>query len=94
MTIVELRRELSQRDLTMEFEAICKRHTVTLKELFARRRYAPMCAARRDCWCLLRCRGWSFPLIARFWGMDHTTVMHGVRKAASDAVMAELKRSA
>lgn len=92
--IVDIIGELDVRDLAVDFVTICKRHGVTLWEVMGPRRPAHVCAARRACWCLLRCRGWSFPSIARLWGMDHTTIMHGVRKAASDAVMAELKRSA
>lgn len=33
-------------------------------------------------WRELRRMGWSYPRIARAFGVDHTTVMHAVRRAA------------
>ncbi len=46
-----------------------------------RLRWAVMYALRHTAY-----RGWSYPAIADYFFMDHTTVMHGVRRA--EAMMA------
>lgn len=45
------------------------------------RRLAAAVRARQHAWGALRGAGYSYPTIARAWGMDHATVMHGVRQA-------------
>ena len=35
---------------------------------------------RRIIWCELKDRGYSFPQIGRFFGRDHSSIQHGVRK--------------
>lgn len=89
MTIVELRRELDVRDLLDTFTAIARRHHVTLEELMSSKRQfgKAICLARRAAWVLLREAGWSYTTIAKLWGIDHSSVMHGVRKAKSAQVI-------
>lgn len=55
---------------------------VELEALFSRRREQPGCLARHTFWTYLYDgMGWSYPRIARIWGVDHTTVMSGVKRA-------------
>lgn len=36
---------------------------------------------RQDCWAWLTLHGYSLSAIGRHWGMDHTSVLYGVRAA-------------
>lgn len=42
-------------------------------------------APRRAIWCELRERGYSFPQIGKFFGRDHSTIMHGVRQHEAES---------
>ena len=58
-------------------------HAMTMDDIRARSRLAPIVLARADCMRRLRFeKGWSYPRIGRFFGMDHTTVMHNVNRSA------------
>jgi chromosomal replication initiation ATPase DnaA len=87
--------DLDQRDLLVDFTHIARKHGVLLAEIMGpRRAYGGVGRARRDCWRLLRERGWSYPSIGALWGVDHSSVMYGVRKAIGAEMLAELKRGA
>lgn len=80
-------------------------HEITLAQVRSKTRVAPIVAARADCMRRLReVRGWSYPVIGKwFGGFDHTTVMHHTQRtdAATKPVrnkeclaVADLKRKA
>lgn len=79
-------RALSPRDVTMGWlEEIIFWHRmggspVTSKDIFSRCRYRHVVVARADFMKRLRERGWSYPKIGRFLGMDHSTCMHHVER--------------
>lgn len=66
---------------------VCAEHRLPVAEVAGPRRQLPLVCARQDF--MWRCRQvktssgsprWSYPQIARFLGgMDHTTVIHGVK---------------
>ena len=87
--------ELDQRDLLVDFTAIAKKHHVTIAELMdGKRQLGAASQAKRECWLMLTERDWTYSAIARLWGIDHSSVMHGVRKAKGAAILVELKRGA
>ena len=54
---------------------------VTIEDIFSRNRAVYVMAARADCMRRLReTRGWSYPRIGKYFGMDHTTVLHHCNK--------------
>jgi chromosomal replication initiation ATPase DnaA len=59
---------------------IARKHGVSVEELVGRSCLRHVVEARRELYCALRARKWSYPAIGRFCGRDHTTVMAAVRK--------------
>ena len=54
---------------------------VAVAELMGRSQRFAVSHARFECWSLIREKlGVSYPTIARWWGVDHSSVMHGVRR--------------
>ncbi len=47
---------------------------VSVDDVLGRRRHAPTVRARRSFWASLRAHGYSYPVIARALGVDHSTV--------------------
>jgi chromosomal replication initiation ATPase DnaA len=62
-------------------ESVARRHGVSVDGLLGRARTAPLAAARHDLMCCLWASGVAYAEIGRLLGRDHTTVMHGVRRA-------------
>jgi hypothetical protein len=56
---------------------------VPAKRLLERNRRADVTSARYVAAWLLRRRRWSFPKIAELFGLDHSTMIHGLRKVAT-----------
>lgn len=55
---------------------------VTYGEIHTKCRSIHVAYARADCMRRLReVKGWSYPRIGKYFGMDHTTIMHHCRKA-------------
>jgi chromosomal replication initiation ATPase DnaA len=53
-----------------------------------------ICAARWiSCW-LLRRQGWTLLKIGRFLSVDHSTVLHGLRRVTSDAALRRTAQTA
>lgn len=52
----------------------------SIKASFTKSRHKSVALARHRVWFFLRARGWSFPEIAKLYGVDHTTVMSGVNR--------------
>ncbi len=71
---------LAERDLEGPLAAVAWKFGATLEEALGRRRLGHIVAARHACWAHLRALGWSYPAIAELWGVDHTSVMYGVKK--------------
>lgn len=54
---------------------------VPVAQLMGRSQVWAISHARFECWALIREKmGVSYPTIARWWGVDHSSVMHGVRR--------------
>lgn len=63
-------------------EDATKRFDITHTELMWRIRLPRLVRARQWVWMVLHdTHGWSFPDIAKAMGFNHTTVLHGTRKA-------------
>jgi chromosomal replication initiation ATPase DnaA len=63
-------------------ELVRKHGILSLKRVFARTRLQHVVSARGRVMLFLRERfTWSYPAIADFFGMDHTSVIAAVRKA-------------
>ena len=60
---------------------ISETHGVGMDELFSANRTRRVSRARWHAFDLLRSdMHWSFPRIAQFFGVDHTTVLHGISR--------------
>jgi chromosomal replication initiation ATPase DnaA len=78
--------ELRERDLLELAEQVAKGHQCTVLEMVGDRRLAAFVAARQELWLRLRETGhWSLTRIAQLARRDHTTVIHGIRKAKARA---------
>jgi chromosomal replication initiation ATPase DnaA len=55
---------------------------VPIKRLHERNRRSDVVSARYVAAWLLRRRHWSYPKIAEFFGLDHSTIISGLRKVA------------
>lgn len=62
-------------------QAVANRHRLTIDDIKGPSRKAYICRARWDAMRLLRDRGLSLPSIGRMLNRDHTTVVHGLRRA-------------
>lgn len=69
-------------DATAAAQNIAARHGIALADLLSRSRRYSVVRARHELMWTLRETGLSYPRIARWLAMDHTGVMHGVRKHA------------
>lgn len=61
-------------------EDVCRRHQVTMAILLGRSRYAPVAAARRELYALLRLQSLSYPEIGDLLGRNHSTIIFGVQE--------------
>ena len=59
---------------------VCQKRLVSERDVLNGGRTRNFVEARWHIWCLLRERGYSYKKIAMIFGMDHSTVIHGVRK--------------
>ena len=54
---------------------------ITMADIKSRSRLAPIVQARGDCMRRLRFdKGWTYPRIGRYFGLDHTTVQHHIKR--------------
>jgi chromosomal replication initiation ATPase DnaA len=53
---------------------------VSFEDIMRRTRIHRVAKARWKVFAALKKRGWSYPMIARPFGVDHTTVLYGVRR--------------
>ena len=55
---------------------------IPIGELLSRARNQNVIRARWVAWMVARRGGASMPVIAKYFGMDHTTILHGLRQSA------------
>ena len=74
---------------------VAERHGLTLEELRGPSRKHRVSRPRQEAMAFMRAEGrFSYPQIARYFGKDHTTVLHAVRAHAARYEMAEQARAA
>lgn len=74
--------ELCRRGLSELLESLCRQRGVMLQELCGGCRAQSVARARHELWWRIRAlpdRDYSYPEIARMFGCDASTVLHGVR---------------
>ena len=86
MSGLSLEQRLAQRGLLADMALVARRHHATLSEILGRQRYRRIVLARHAAWRDLRERGMSYPDIAWFWGVHHTTVLAACQKPAAEEV--------
>ena len=69
------------RDMATIVQQIASDNGLTLAEIKSRSRVAAITKPRHHAFAVLLDRGFSSAAVARFFGMDHTTVLHGAQKA-------------
>jgi chromosomal replication initiation ATPase DnaA len=84
---VSVETELEKRGLLGLARECAYAHSVTVDDIFSRRRFRPMCQARALLCAALRCRGWSYPAIGLVMHLDHTTVIYAAKSVPSDDVV-------
>ena len=64
---------------------------ISVKDIMGKSRKAPIARARFLCWFVARQQGMTLQQIARAFGRDHTTILHGIQReeAARNAEVAE-----
>lgn len=73
---------LRDRDMLDVVREVCAANHVTIGQVCGRARHASIATARHAVWTIIRSRfGLSYPEIGELFGVDHTTVMAGIRKA-------------
>ena len=56
-------------------------HPVTWEQIMSRRKPKPIADARAEAMAMIRDRlRWSYPMIGRYFGKDHSTVMYAVEQ--------------
>lgn len=78
-----LRELLDKRDLWEPLGKIARANHVSLEECFSTSRKKHIVRARHAIWRMLRAEGWSYPGIGDLFGMDHTSVIAGVKAEAA-----------
>lgn len=77
---------LTAAGLLEDVELVAGRYHVTPRDILGRRRTMTVSAARHDCWHVIRSRYTkSLPEIGELFGVDHTSVLHGILRAQERA---------
>ena len=69
-------------------------HVVPPSRLLRPGRHRDICSARWVAAWVLRRRNWSTPKIGRFFCLDHSTVLHGLRRVAASQELLLIARAA
>jgi hypothetical protein len=69
-------------------------HVAPPARLLSPGRHRDICSARWIAAWMLRMRNWSTPKIGRFLGLDHSTVLHGLRRVAASQELLLMARAA
>ena len=73
---------LRERDMLETVREACASQYVTIGQVCGRARHASIASARHVVWSIMRARfKLSYPELGELFGVDHTTVMMGIRKA-------------
>jgi chromosomal replication initiation ATPase DnaA len=83
--VEEIREQGSAREIV---KMVALKHQVSVNDLVkSKRRYKQITHARQEAYFLIVSRlGWSLPQTGRYFGKDHTTVLHGIRTHAKRMV--------
>jgi chromosomal replication initiation ATPase DnaA len=81
----DIRKTLSARGFLGLAQTIAEEQHVELDSMLAPGRMSDAVRARHELWRAIRELGFSYPAIAKIFGVDHTTVMHGVEQATMRA---------
>ena len=68
-----------------DLKEVATKHGLSVQVLMSRSRAHHISHARWDAFIALQKRGWSLPRIGNHFGLDHTTVLYGIRKARKAA---------
>jgi chromosomal replication initiation ATPase DnaA len=72
---------LNERDLLEPAKAIAKKHHVSVRDMLGPTRYPELSSARREFWHYLTSEAqFSTKAVERLLGVDHSSVIYGVRK--------------
>lgn len=69
-------------ELRAQIAAVLVAHGRTWADIVSHQRARYLHPPRQDVYAILRGRGWSLPIIARFCNRDHTSVLYALRKHA------------
>ncbi len=61
--------------------ATAERYGFTYEDILGKSKTLTVVKARQEAMVEARKRGFSYPELGKFFGVDHTTVLHAVRKA-------------
>ena len=78
-TVIERLRERGLAELVRD---VCAAHHVTIGQVCSRSRTAAIVAGRHAVWATIQAHcGYSSTDVGQLFGVDHSTVLHGVKKA-------------
>lgn len=84
-TALDVRQRLADIGVLYTALGICRAHHADPNAVFGRDRHKSAAAARRHIWMVLRhTLLMSYPEIGRVFGVDHTSVLYGVRRAEGE----------
>lgn len=64
---------------------VVKKHGFPPDVILGRERFRPVVRARHELWFRVHSElGWSYYMMARYFNVDHTTIMHAVRKVENE----------
>lgn len=69
-------------ELRAQIAAVLVAHGRTWADIVSHQRARYLHPPRQDVYAILRARGWSLPIIARFCNRDHTSILYALRKHA------------
>lgn len=78
--VLKISRKVSVQSMRNATAFAAQKHNVKMSDILSRSRKAHIARARHEAFYLSRRDGFSYPKIGRFFGRDHTTVMHGIKR--------------
>lgn len=72
--------ELRARGLLQLLTWKVQKYGIKLEDAYSKKRTKGVYEARLACWRMLAKRGWSHLEISKLWGMNHTSIAHGLKK--------------
>jgi chromosomal replication initiation ATPase DnaA len=74
-------------DAAMILDCVAEKYGVAVGVIMQRRRHASVVRLRWEVMARMRALGWSLPRIGREMGMNHSTVLYGLRRAAECGIL-------